>query len=66
MKIMVNGKQEVLKDSISIGEYIMQKGLNPDTVVVEHNYNIIQKEEWSNVFLKENDVLEVLRFVGGG
>jgi len=63
---MVNGKQEVLKDSISIGEYIMQKGLNPDTVVVEHNYNIIQKEEWSNVFLKENDVLEVLRFVGGG
>jgi len=63
---MVNGKQEVLKDSISIGEYITQKGLNPDTVVVEHNYNIIQKEEWSNVFLKENDVLEVLRFVGGG
>ena len=66
MTITVNGKQEVLNDKITILEFIKFKGLNPDTVVVEHNYNIIKKEQWGNTMINSNDTLEIIRFVGGG
>ncbi len=63
---MVNGKVEQVEEGLSLLKYILSKGLNPDTVVVEHNYIIVKKEEQGNTQLKENDSLEILRFVGGG
>lgn len=66
MTITVNGKQEMLNDKITVLEFIKFKGLNPDTVVVEHNYNIIKKEQWGNTMINSNDTLEIIRFVGGG
>ncbi|NLK22255.1 MAG: sulfur carrier protein ThiS [Epulopiscium sp.] len=66
MEISLNGKKEILENKMTLTELILSKGLNPDTIVVEHNSNLIKKEEWSSVSLKENDILEVLRFVGGG
>jgi sulfur carrier protein len=45
---------------------IALKGLNPDTVIVEYNHDLIKKGEWTDRALKEDDRLEILRFVGGG
>ncbi|WHH60696.1 sulfur carrier protein ThiS [Petroclostridium sp. X23] len=66
MEITLNGKKEVLDKEMTLLELIEYKGLNPISVVVEYNANIVKKEEWDNISLKENDTLEVLRFVGGG
>lgn len=66
MQISVNGKEENLKQPMNILDFLISKGLDPDRVVVEYNYEIVKKEEWSSIILKENDQLEVLRFVGGG
>lgn len=66
MTVTVNGKQETLEKEMSILEFIRHKGIHPDSVVVEYNYDIVKKEEWSRIPLKENDNLEVLKFVGGG
>lgn len=66
MKIALNGKEEILKEGTTVGELIALKGLNPDTVIVEYNYDLVEKENWAGIVLKENDRLEVLRFVGGG
>ncbi|MDF2547530.1 MAG: thiS [Anaerosolibacter sp.] len=66
MEIVVNGKREFIDQSVSILEYLSLKGLDPNRAVVEHNYHVVKKEEWGNIILKENDQLEVLRFVGGG
>ena len=66
MLITVNGKQENLEIELNILEYIKTKGLNPDAVIVEYNQDILKKEQWQNFVLKENDNLEILRFVGGG
>ena len=65
MQITVNGKSETLSPC-SIIDLIISKGLKPESVVVEHNYKIVKREVWSNVFLKENDNLEVISMVGGG
>ncbi len=66
MMITVNGKPEEFEAKISLLEFLETKDINPDSVVVEHNLNIVEKEELDNIRLKENDTLEVLRFVGGG
>jgi len=47
-------------------DFINMKGLEPERIVVEHNFNIVRREDWDKVVLKENDNLEFLRFVGGG
>ncbi|NLZ48776.1 MAG: sulfur carrier protein ThiS [Clostridiales bacterium] len=66
MNITVNGKKEKIDHGTSLLIFLKQKGVDPDTVVVEYNYEVVKKEEWDRIILKENDNLEVLRFVGGG
>ena len=66
MKIFLNGKEEALSGEMTLMDFLNLKGLEPDRVVVEYNYNVVKREEWSSIVLKENDVLEVLSFVGGG
>ncbi len=66
MTVTVNGKEEQIVLEISILEFLTSKEIDPNAVVVEHNFNIIEKENLGSVMLQENDTLEVLKFVGGG
>lgn len=66
MKIIINGKEEIIEQDATIAGLIAQKALNPATVIVEYNYDLIKKETWEDIVLKEDDRLEILRFVGGG
>lgn len=66
MIIHVNGKAIVVPDVITMEELVRQKGLDPDTVVIEHNLSLIKRKDWSSMILKESDSIEILRFVGGG
>ena len=47
-------------------EYLIENGFNPEHLVVERNLEIIQKEQFGSVTIQDEDVIEVLRFVGGG
>ncbi|MFA5500814.1 MAG: sulfur carrier protein ThiS [Candidatus Omnitrophota bacterium] len=66
MQIKINGKNETVQNSLNLGEIILGKGLTPEHIVVEHNYNIIAKEEWDKIAVKDNDNIEIISFVGGG
>jgi len=66
MQVTINGKNEILEEEMNIKDLLTKKGIDLNTVVIEYNYDIVKKEEWGNIILKENDNLEVLRFVGGG
>ncbi|OEF96185.1 sulfur carrier protein ThiS [Desulfuribacillus alkaliarsenatis] len=67
MIIVVNGKEvETSETGISIMGFINSKGLCPEQVVVEHNGQVVECEQWEQIKLQDNDHLEVLRFVGGG
>lgn len=66
MQIKINGKNETVKSSLNLGELIAEKGLTPEHIVVEHNYNIISREEWSRIKVKDDDNIEIISFVGGG
>lgn len=66
MHVMVNGKKETISDLTTVKEFLSLKNLDPKKVVVELNMNIVNRETFDAVMLKENDSLEVMRFVGGG
>ncbi|MBM7855439.1 sulfur carrier protein [Desulfohalotomaculum tongense] len=66
MTVKVNGKEEVLEKEISLLQFLQSKNIDLDVVVVEYNYDIVQRDKWGEITLKEGDNLEVLQFVGGG
>ncbi|MCL5290898.1 MAG: sulfur carrier protein ThiS [Bacillota bacterium] len=66
MKILFNGKEILAEDGMTIAGLLEQRQLKPETVIVELNFQLVKKEKWSDTPLKENDSIEVLRFVGGG
>ena len=66
MILTLNGKQESIDRPLSLDALVAAKGLCPDKIVVEHNFSIISKEDWSKIMLKDQDMIEIISFVGGG
>lgn len=66
MTITLNGSSFQLEDNTCLLTLLEIKALKPERIVIEYNYNIVNREEWGNIILKENDNIEVLNFVGGG
>lgn len=66
MQVKINGKEEVLVEKTPLIDFLESKKVDLNAVVVEYNYDIIPREKWGEVVLKEGDNLEVLHFVGGG
>jgi sulfur carrier protein len=64
--LQVNGKQVELDDPIPLVLYLEKLGLNPRTVAVEHNGEIIQRTSFASVVLNQGDRVEIVRMVGGG
>ena len=66
MNVIINGKTETLTEGLSLGELLVERGLVPTAVVVEHNNNIVARGAFEETRLGEGDQLEILSFVGGG
>jgi len=66
LKLLINGKEETLSREMTLAELIAQRGLNPKSIIVEYNYELVKEEVWPQIKLKESDRVEILRFVGGG
>lgn len=64
--LQVNGKQVELEAPIPLVLYLEQLGVNPRTVAVEHNGEIIQRASFASVVLNQGDRVEIVRMVGGG
>ena len=66
MKIILNGEEKEIKEEITITSLLAGLKLNSDITVVEINSEIIDKNKYEEVKIKENDAVELIRFVGGG
>jgi sulfur carrier protein len=62
----VNGKAIKNKEAFTVEQYLLQEGYQLKFVAVEYNGNILPKDKYANQRIKEQDVLEVVSFVGGG
>lgn len=62
----VNGKDLLFGDNKTIISLLNYFNLNENQVVVEVNFEIIEVEKYRDYILREDDMVEVIRFVGGG
>jgi len=65
-KIQLNGKKISIKPKATIYELLKKFNLNNKKVAIEHNGIIIPKSNYKKKYLKNNDKLEVVHFIGGG
>jgi sulfur carrier protein len=66
MKVLVNGQQWEFSGEMNILQLLHELGMIVDRVAVEVNQQILDKKEFNTHFLKNNDRIEVISFVGGG
>jgi sulfur carrier protein len=64
--LLVNGKSRSLEDSTDLESYLASFGVNMKYVAVGYNGEVVKKGEFPDVQLRDGDVLEIVRPVGGG
>lgn len=65
MTLLVNGETREV-NAREVTELVMELGLPPAVVLVEHNGTALHRDEWTARILKEGDRIEMVRIVAGG
>ena len=65
-KIQLNGKKITIKPKTSIYDLLKRFKLSNKKVAIEHNGAIIPKINYKKKYLKSDDKLEIVHFIGGG
>lgn len=50
----------------TLAEYLTDTNYNPQRIAVEKNGEIIPRDCYGKTVFKDDDIVEVVRFVGGG
>jgi len=66
INVKINGNDIELFSSATIADMLVEREVTGKMFVVEQNLKIIQKEEYSTIAIKENDIIEIVGFFGGG
>ncbi len=66
IKIKVNGKVKTFKENINLSKLVKNLKIPIKKVAIELNQEIIDKKKLDKIFLKNNDKVEIVHFIGGG
>ena len=66
INLVVNGKSREVAEATDLATYLTSFGLDLQYVAVGYNGEVIKKESFAQVTLKNGDTLEIVRPVGGG
>jgi sulfur carrier protein len=66
LNLVVNGKSRELEESLDLVSFLVSYGVNLQHVAVGYNGIVLEKEKFPETVLKEGDVLEIVKPVGGG
>ena len=66
MQIRVNGEMIELFEGTTLFQWLQNQGEERNTLIIEHNGQIITEERLRDITLQDGDELEVFKFVGGG
>ena len=61
-----NGKKILLSSTYTLLEFLEEQQYDSKVIAVERNGDIVPSTEFGSVILKDDDCLEIVRFVGGG
>lgn len=66
MRLRINGEDKDVGEGTTVAELIASLGLAGRRVAVERNREILPATAWNAQKLAQDDVLEIVHFVGGG
>ena len=66
INLTVNGKPRPIEVSVDLESYLLSFGLNLKFVAVGYNGEVVKKESFASLNLRDGDILEIVRPVGGG
>jgi thiamine biosynthesis protein ThiS len=66
LEITVNGESRRLPAPATAADLLRHLGLDPQTVVVELNRQIVRRPRLAETPLADGDAVELVHFVGGG
>jgi sulfur carrier protein len=64
--LQINGKRVELDQPTALLKYLDSLGVNQRAVAVEHNGVIVERTDYASTTMRDGDVLEIVRMVGGG
>lgn len=66
INVKINGKDIELENVSTVAEMLVARSVVGTMFVVEKNLEIVAKENYSETLVKNDDVIEIVGFFGGG
>jgi thiamine biosynthesis protein ThiS len=66
LRLTVNGEPRDLPGPATLLDLLAALGLDPRTVVVERNREIVRRPQLGETRVADGDTIELVHFVGGG
>lgn len=66
MKIILNSKEQIVEEGISVDGLASLLGLPQGGVAIAVNNRIVKRDEWRDTLLKENDSVIIIKAACGG
>jgi thiamine biosynthesis protein ThiS len=66
MNLLVNGEGAEIDGLTNVADLAKHYGLQPNSVLIEHNPVALHQREWADRKLAEGDRIEFVRVVAGG
>ncbi len=66
IKIKINGKLNIIEDKTKLSVLIKNLKVPLRKVAIELNKEIMDKKNLKKIYLKKNDKIEIVHFIGGG
>ena len=66
IKIKINGKVKMFQYNTTMFKLVKNLKIPIKKVAIELNQEIVDKKKLDTIFLKNNDKIEIVHFIGGG
>jgi len=66
LQIKLNGELKDVDEGASVSALVQYLKLRPEQIAIELNREVVRRPLWETTVLKQDDVVEVVHFVGGG
>lgn len=66
MRVHVNGETREVPAEISLTELLDHLKMPSRLLAIELNKQVVRRKDWSDTRVNDEDVVEIIHFVGGG
>ena len=66
IQVLINGNKKLLEKNKNLIEVLKFLKITKNDIAIEINSAVVPKSQYINTFLKDNDRIEIVQFIGGG